>query len=252
MKRKLIFCFLFSIIFIKYSLSDTHPVDTNLPTYQLILKNDSLISAKVYKFEIWISSVSTNIPLNLRQWQAGIVYNTSILNNGSITATLDYTGSVLLAYPDMYPQDINTDVTGAIKINTKMGTVNSHILIPNTGTEYKLVTVILTNSNDFNIEKPNLSWNFTTSPYPTKVFSWISNSIPNAQLTLPNNLPDTIIQTWHKTESLNNPTLNQAPLIFNVKGTTKYCSLNGGRIKRISRSKSELIFLFKIILKKRD
>jgi len=224
--KKIISLFLLLFIFaVNFSYADIHPTDPNLPTYRLILKNDVQVTPKIYKFEIWISSVSSNVQLNLRQWQAGISYNTAILNGGTITATLDYTGSILLQFSDMYPQSINTATAGAIKIAAKLGAMTSYINIPNNGTEYKLVTVTMTNTNNFAQAKANLGWLFSSTPYPTKVFAYISSSLPNAQLTMPNNAPGTVIQSWHYTDQLTNPTLNAptGPTAQNVTGGGSYC-----------------------------
>ncbi len=244
MKMKKIITIILLIIAsaMKVTYADVHPTDPNLPTYRLILKNDSQITSNIYSFEIWISSVSSVVPLNLRQWQAGINYNTAFLNGGTVTGSLDYTGSILLAFNDMYPQSLNVATAGSIKIAAKLGAVTSYILIPNTGVEYKLVKVTLTNSVNFAQVQPNLSWNFSVSPYPTKVFSWLSTSTPNAQVTMPNNAPGPVIQSWHTTDQLNNHIFNTYPQIYNVTGTSSYCSSGSGGSVTLVNSETGVLY----------
>ena len=246
MKKVITSVLLIILLALKVTYADVHPTDGTLPTYRLILKNDTQITSKIYRFEIWISSVSSTVPLDLRQWQAGIAYNTAMLNGGTITGALDYTGSILLAFNDMYPNGFNTATSGVLKISAKLGAVTSHIPISSTGVESKLVTVTITNSVDFAQVKPNLTWNFSNSTYPSKVFAWLSASIPNAQVTIPNNSPGTVIQSWHTTDQLNNPFFNKVPTVYSVSGTGSYCSTGTGGTVTLNNSETGVAYeLFK-------
>ncbi len=230
MKKVISLFLLMFILAMNVTYADVHPYNAAWPTYQLKIKNQTNPSPNVFTFELWVSSVS-NIPLEIDYFQAGITFNNDIRNGGTITATLDYTGSVL-------PLDMRHATTAPAT-----GTSGSYI-ISNTNPCYRLagkngafgvpvtsgapdvflVKVIFTNTVPFMPSlMPNLTWNFANNPYPTKMFAV---GVTFGNVTLP--ITDTTVLGWHTNENptfaLNVTSGSSSPFVYNVTGGGSYCA----------------------------
>ena len=169
------------------------------PVFKYELRNDTLISPTQYKFDIYLLAANTG-DFSLYQCQAGIIYNgTEIKNGGTISGAI-VSGSS--QFPSGYQPTVNLGTANCIKILTTGAPEGSNI-ISNVFPGTRLCTVKLTNTQPFTPgKKINLSWCFKTSPYPTKVFAWISGS---SSLVLGLGMSDT---TWCTKNNLVNPYFN--------------------------------------------
>lgn len=218
------------------NLMGQHPNNATWPTYNLILKNDSQLTANSFKFDVYIKATDPTINIDLYQFQLGIIFNNNLFNSGTITPTMNFTGSILPT--SMRPTSISLPTSGnknCIKVGAKAGPGYGALVITNAMGESKLLSIILTNTVTFPVgQKPDLTFNFTNSPYPTKVFHNTS-STTNVNLTLP--ITNQTILSWHTTNQLFNPWLNAIITKYNLTGSGSYCQ--GGLGKDITLSNSD-------------
>ena len=136
------------------------------PTYQLILKNDSLVSNNIYEFDMYI--VRTGVAsLQLATLQTALTFNTSI-STGVLTFTIDNGTSGLNVAQT--PTNGLLSVSGnelLMQASPDPGTGNGTIIPTNPGLRVGRFRV--TSSVPFSNAKADLAWNNSGTPPATQV-----------------------------------------------------------------------------------
>ena len=195
-----------------------------LSDYQYTIKNDVQTSDRTYEFDLRLKDPDATLPFELSIIQAGVLVNSAIINGGTITVTLVPNSSQLV--PGMRPTAAPIWVTGTpngcLKITPKsgLGCGNGTIItVGDTGTRH--CRVIITNTQPFAQAQANLAFNFTISPYPTKVFQYFGTPC----------VSNTLIMDATNCFSLAvNPILNAPPVVVTSAATlvtTTSAQLNG-------------------------
>ena len=58
-----------------------------VPTYQCVLKNDSLLTNQVYEFDVYLKNTST-VTFELANFQVGILVDPLIVNGGTLSVAI--------------------------------------------------------------------------------------------------------------------------------------------------------------------
>jgi hypothetical protein len=187
--------------------------------YNYTIANDAQVSNSILEFDLFLLDTDPAQAFEMAEIQAGITLDPAIYNGGTITATL-VAGSSQLSVVSQQPASITfTQAQNCIKIaaRTPPGFGNGSI-ISTTSPGTKICRVRLTNSVPFAANtKASLTFCFTTVPYPTKVFQYVSTI--NTQLTS---------DATNCFSLASNITLNAPPTAFAVTGGGSYCQGTGG------------------------
>jgi hypothetical protein len=150
-----------------------------LRSFRYTLRNDVQTSDRTLEFDLFIQDTDADSTVILASIQAGINVDSLILNGGTITPTL------LTGTSEFHTHELPIATQFAkncVKIAPRSGnswatgTVISDIT-PGT----RMIRVKLTNSVAFASYPPNLTFNWTTSPYPTKFFAYLGNKLNTNQ-----------------------------------------------------------------------
>ena len=186
------------------------------------LRNDYQEDANNYVFDVYmLSTGATAIEYN--NMQLGFTFNSAIKNGGTVSVAMVPGYSDLPAAQQWLAANVSM-VTAGIKVTVRTPTVGAGngYIISNAGNGTRLGRFRLTNTVAFGQASPNLTWSFTTSPWPTKVFAY-----------LPASTNITGSGTWGPggtfvTSGLTNPVLNKPVTAFNVTGSGSYCAGGAG------------------------
>ena len=199
--------------------------------FNYTIENEVQVSDKILEFDLYLLNVNLTTPFEMSQIQAGILVNPAILNGGTITATL-ISGLSQLPVTSQQPTSI-TFASNAVKIASKTPPgAGSGSIIGTTAPGTRICRVRLTNTNSFAAgSAANLTFNYTTSPYATKVFQYIAGI--NTELTCSNsncfvNAPNII---------LNNPITAQT-----VTGSGSYCQGTVGLVVGLASSEAGVTY----------
>lgn len=148
------------------------------PTFTCTIENISLPAGNEFEFDIYVLNTSA-IPMELGGAQFGFLYNTAILNGGTLTASY-ITGSVDSAIVASGQENTNfiTTTPGVIKITAKLATGGrgTGAIISTVPPGTKLGRLRVINSTSFSQLQPDLKFCFDISPYPTKISSYINGT----------------------------------------------------------------------------
>ncbi len=150
-------------------------------TYNFTIENDVQVSDRILEFDLFLLNTNPCTPFELSGVQAGIPVNPSIYNGGTISL------SILPATSELNTSQapasvVWSQVENTIKLTPKAPPgAGSGTILGTTGQGTKVCRLRVTNTVPFGTASPNLTFNFTTSPYPTKVAAYISGI--NTQLT---------------------------------------------------------------------
>ena len=187
--------------------------------YNYTIANDAQVSNSILEFDLFLLDTDPTQLFEMAIIQAGITVDPAIYNGGTITASL-IAGSSQLTVLGQQPATITfNQLQNCIKIaaRTPPGTGNGSI-ISTTSPGTKICRVRLTNTVPFaSNTKASLTFNFTTSPYPTKVFQYV-NAI-NTQL---------ISDNTNCFSNAVNIILNAPPTTFALTGSGSYCMGTSG------------------------
>ena len=148
---------------------------TSPPTFNFTIANDVQVSDRILEFDLYL--VNTSNPaasFELGGIQAGILVNPAIYNGGTISVSIVPGSSQLNIFQApsnvVWAQDQNT-----IKLTAKAppGAGNGTI-ISTTAPGMKVCRLQITNTVPFGQSTADLTFNFTTIPYPTKVAAYIA------------------------------------------------------------------------------
>lgn len=153
------------------------------------IENDVQVSDYSLEFDLYIKDLDITEPFDLQTVQAGILINSAI-SSGTLTS------SVVPGYSDLPigMQPLNTTITpgtpnSTFKMSGGPGCGNGTIISTGINPPYpdplgtKVCRIRLTNSVAFAYAQPNLTFNFTTTPYPTKVFQFYGTPCSSTELT---------------------------------------------------------------------
>ena len=184
--------------------------------FNLTINNEVQVSDRVLEVDISLLNINTTAPFELATVQAGILMNSAIYNGGTITVAM-VAGSSQLVNPPT--NTLFDQVTNAIKVTPKSGpgagtgTILS-LLTPGT----RVCRLRITNTVPFTAgTRANLTFNFTTVPYPTKVAQYIG--VTNTQL---------VCDLTNCFSTSANIVLNAPPTAYGVSGSGSYCQGTGG------------------------
>jgi len=198
-------------------------------TYQCSVRNDSLLTSKIYEFDLYLLD---NDPVNIFElgtFQAGIVVNSAMINGGIISASLVAGSSQLVAA--QVPSSVTfTALTSCIKLAPKSGPGSgSATIISSTSPGTRVIRIRLTNTVNFGQVSPNFVFNFTSSPYNTIVSAYDQTSLLNINITNEAN---------HTVLTMTNPVLNLPVLAYNMTGGGNYCLGGSGMLVGLDGSQS--------------
>lgn len=137
------------------------------------IQNEAQVDSKTLQFDIYIQNTSA-VDVQTHQAQGAILYNTAILNGGTLTATVVSSEMVTAQIPA--PNAASTATSGIVKLapRTPPGLGNGTFL-SKTYPGTKLCRLQLVNTVDF---KANTTANLTfslASPYITKFFYYLND-----------------------------------------------------------------------------
>ena len=146
----------------------------------LTLRNDvqsSTISGlnNVLEFDVYLQDMDASTPFELATVQAGIVVNPAIYNGGTITLAIIPSSSQLGSAQQ--PSSVIWALSqNTIKLTPRPGPgAGNGTIISTTAPGTRVCRLRMTNTVGFSINTTaNLTVNFTTSPYPTKVMQYIA------------------------------------------------------------------------------
>lgn len=154
---------------------------TGVSEFLLTIQNITQTAPNVFEFDIYLLDVDASEPLELATWQAGINFNTEILNGAVQTAGMTMVIPFSSDLPsNMAPYNVNTIIPGLIRIAGRIppGSGNGYI-VSTVAPGTRLARLRFTNAVPFTENStPNLE--FTSSSalvplYATYVFKYENN-----------------------------------------------------------------------------
>jgi hypothetical protein len=192
---------------------------------QYTIENDVQVSPTELQFDLYLKDTDATNTFELSIVQAGILVNTSIINGGTITT------GIVAGYSELVSvQQPATALYGAyntsqfiIKMTPKTGPgCGAGTTISTNGLGTRVARIKIVNTVPFAASsQASLAFCFTTSPYPTKVFEYIS--CVSTQVT-------TAAANTHTGTTYQNIVLNPPPppTAFAVTGGGAYCQGGAG------------------------
>ncbi|MEI6456462.1 MAG: T9SS type A sorting domain-containing protein [bacterium] len=198
------------------------------PTYSCVATADTLMTSKIYQFDIYIYRTgTTNLYLNNYQLSFKINNSAGILNGGAISGA--YVAGSSALPPAFVPGGINVFNIGGtlyLRINGCPSTSNG-TLIPTTG--LKIGSFRFTNTVNYGQINPNTIW-WDGSP----AFTYIYAIVPPA----PTGPVVEISNISYHTTSFTDPVFNAPVLAYNMTGGGSYCPGGSGMPVGLSGSQT--------------
>ena len=152
-----------------------------LPDFFYTMENDVQTSANTLEFDLYLRDPSPASSFELASVQAGILVNSAIYGGGTLTAAI-VAGTSQFNSSQVPASIAFVQTQNCIKIAPKSPPgAGSGTIISSTGQGTRICRVRLTNTVAFAQAQANLTFNFTTTPYPAKVFQYLAGQ--NVQLT---------------------------------------------------------------------
>jgi hypothetical protein len=206
--NKLKFLFRSIILFVFFATSTKAQVPSS---YEFSLRNDVQVSPTVYEFDMYLLNNDLVNVFELDLYQAGILVNPNIVNGGTITASIVPSSSDLV--PIQQPTTGIQFASNCIKLaNPGIAPHGFGTIIPTTSPGVRIARIRLTNTVPFGQFSPNLTFNFTASPYNSLVYAYNQTS-PYLGVNITN-------QTFFTVSNLTNPVLNQTLTPLTISGVT--------------------------------
>jgi hypothetical protein len=141
-------------------------------TATYMITNEVIVSDRILEFDLYLKASDAGKPFEISIIQAGILVNTDIINGGDITASLVPGLSELVSVQQ--PTTVlfvKKPGKSIIKMAGKIGPGKGNgTVIKTTGHGTRICRIRLTNTTPFAKAHADLTFCFTTDPYPTKVF----------------------------------------------------------------------------------
>lgn len=146
----------------------------NGQTFTLTIRNAVQISDRTLRFDIYLLNTNAAVPIELAGVQAGILVNPAIYNSGTLSASI-VPGSSRLNGHQAPSSVIWTQSQNIIKLTSETPPGSGRGTIIGTVTPgTRVCTIQLTDNVPFGTARPDLTFNFSTLPYPTKVSAYVS------------------------------------------------------------------------------
>lgn len=145
------------------------------PEFLYTIANDVQTSATTFEFDLLLLDNDPTLPFEVATVQAGILMNPAVYNGGTVTASIVPSSSTM--YASQQPTSVTfTQSANVVKLAAKAppGAGNGTVLSTNPAAPNRLCRIKLTNSVAWAQAQPNLTFCFTTVPYPTKISQYIS------------------------------------------------------------------------------
>jgi hypothetical protein len=220
------------------SNSITMVVITVISNFNLTLANDTQTAPNIMEFDVYLLDSDASSPFEMAAVKAGIVVNPGIYNGGTVSLSIVPSSSQLLAAQQpnsvIWSQAQNT-----IKLTPRTPPgAGSGSILSTTAPGTRVCRLRITNTVAFTANSTaNLTFNFTISPYPTKVFQYLSGL--NTELTC-----TTLNSFSNAANIILNPA--SAPTAFAVTGSGVYCQSTGGLPVGLANSETGVTYtLFK-------
>ncbi|MBK7213136.1 MAG: hypothetical protein IPH88_07550 [Bacteroidales bacterium] len=138
--------------------------------FRYTIANDLQTSDRSFEFDLLLLDTDASSAFELGTVQAGIMVNPAILNGGTMTASI-VPGSSSLDLSQQPSSVLFSQSQNCLKLAPKSppGIGNGSILSTDQNNPSRLCRIKLLNSLPFAQYQPNLSFNFTSLPYPTKI-----------------------------------------------------------------------------------
>jgi len=146
--------------------------------FNLTLQNDVQTADNVLEFDLYLLDTDALQPFEMAAVQAGILVNPGIYNGGTITISI-VPASSGLSNPAQAPTSVVwSQVQNTIKLTPRPAPgAGSGSVISTSGFGTRICRLRITNTVAFTASsQANLTFNFTTSPYPTKVSQYIAGT----------------------------------------------------------------------------
>lgn len=197
--------------------------------YKLTIRNDTLLNANTYDFDVYLQNTDPSVAMQLYGLQFGITLNPTILNGGTLLTQF------LAPYSDLKPkqQPNNMGFTASqscIRVSAKTASFGTGTIISPYEPGTRICRIRMTNSQNFAMAKPNFQFTNTVIPYKTDlvVFDWGTGL--TELITNPSS---------HHTDEMYNPILNGTINLFDVTGGGAYPNGNPGLLVGLSGSENE-------------
>jgi frataxin-like iron-binding protein CyaY len=150
-------------------LAPTGPDDV-----QYTLLNDVQTSDRTMEFDVYLQDMDATEAFEVATCQAGIVVNNGIYNGGTITIQI-VAGSSGMVTAQQPTSIVWTASQNCIKITPKTPPgPGAGTILSTTAPGTRLIRLRITCTQPFTANsQANLAFNFTTVPYPTKIFRYI-------------------------------------------------------------------------------
>ncbi|MDD4968321.1 MAG: hypothetical protein PHT07_02715, partial [Paludibacter sp.] len=198
------------------------PLSPNaISDYNYTIANDVQVTDRVLEFDLFVLDTDPTQPFEMAAIQAGITVDPAIYNGGTITVAI-LPGTSQFTNTAQYPSSISfVQAQNIIRIAAKPapGTGFGSI-ISTTAPGTRVCRLSITNTVPFTVNsRANLTFNFTTIPYPTKIAQYVANL--NTVL---------VSDASNCFSNATNMYLNQSltPIPFAVTGTGSVCLGAGG------------------------
>ncbi|MFA6924627.1 MAG: YDG domain-containing protein [Bacteroidales bacterium] len=178
-------------------------------SYEFSLRNDAQVSPTVFEFDIYLLNKDLVNVFELDLYQAGILVNPAIVNGGTITASIVAGSSQLVA--SQQPTTCVQFASNCIKlVNPGLVSHGFGTIISTASPGVRVARIRLTNTVSFGQFSPNLTFNFTSSPYNTAVYAYDQTS-PYLGVNITNSIYFTV-------SNLANNVLNGPPVSLTITG----------------------------------
>ena len=187
--------------------------------FNYTIQFDTAYGANQLEFDLYLLDTDPTEPFEMATVQAGILVNPAIYNGGTVTASIVPNSSQLNAVQK--PTSVTfTQSQNVIKLASKAPPgIGNGTIISTTAPGTRICRLRLTNTVPFvQCSHADLTFNFSTTPYPTKV------SIYWAGLNQPCTMTTTNTFSLAANVGLNCP----PPVLFNVTGGGSYCQGSTG------------------------
>ncbi|MCX6248190.1 MAG: hypothetical protein NTW10_10675 [Bacteroidetes bacterium] len=203
--------------------------EAQTPTYSCVAKNDTLINATTYQFDVYIYQTgSTALYLSTYQLSFQIANSAAILNGGTLSGVYvasssqlpgGFTPAGMSVFPATNPEEI--------RINGPTLSSNG-TLIPVSG--LRIGTFQIINTVSYTQSNMGIIW-WNTVPATTYVFAIVPPGVSGTAT------PITVFPGSH-TISFTDPILNAPVTAFNMTGGGTYCSGGSGAAVGLSGSQT--------------
>jgi hypothetical protein len=194
-------------------------------------------NTKQLEFDLLLLDLDASQPFEVQTVQAGILVNPAIYNGGTVTASIIAGTSSLNSFQQ--PTSITfTQSTNCIKIASKSppGCGGGSIISANPANPTRICRVRLTNTQNFAAVPANLTFCFTTAPYPAKLSYYPPGCVGTTVACAASNCFSVAC----------NLPLNTIPAAYAVTGSGFYCSGGVGLPVGLSNSQKCITYtLFK-------